>query len=112
MKLAPQPFEMIKTGKKTIELQLWNEKRRKIHVGDVIEFVNNQDSTAVLNATVLDLLVFDSFETMYKNLPLLQCGYTEENVATASPNDMNIYYSTEQQSVHGVVGIKIALKQI
>lgn len=108
MNLAPQPFEMIKSGQKTIELRLWDEKRRKICVGDVIEFVNTQDSTAVLHATVLDLFVFDSFETLYENLPLIECGYTAENIAAASPNDMDVYYSKEQQLAHGVVGIKIA----
>lgn len=92
-------------------MRLWDEKRKKISVGDVIEFVNTQDATAVLHTTVLDLFVFDSFQTLYENLPLLECGYTEENVATASPTDMDVYYSKEQQSLHGVVGIKICLNK-
>ena len=30
MNLAPSPFEMIKSGEKTIELRLYDEKRRAV----------------------------------------------------------------------------------
>ena len=33
MRLDPAPFRMIKRGEKTIELRLYDEKRRKIAVG-------------------------------------------------------------------------------
>ena len=41
MKLQPGPFEAIKNGTKTIEMRLWDEKRKHITVGDTIEFVND-----------------------------------------------------------------------
>ena len=34
--LNPEPFEMIRSGKKTIELRLNDEKRKTISVGDTI----------------------------------------------------------------------------
>ena len=40
MKLNPYPFEMIKSGQKTIELRLLDEKRQLIKVGDTIVFTN------------------------------------------------------------------------
>lgn len=40
MKLHSTPFEMIKSGKKTFELRLYDEKRQKIKVGDEIIFTN------------------------------------------------------------------------
>lgn len=110
MKLAPNPFEMIKIGAKTIELRLYDEKRRKIRVGDLIEFVSTENARDVICVKVTDIFVFDSFETLYKSLPLSACGYTTENVANASPDDMNVYYSKEEQSKCGVVGIKIELQ--
>lgn len=109
MKLAPEPFEMIKSGAKTIELHLYDEKRRKIHVGDVVEFVHRENADNVIRAKVTDIFVFDSFQTLYQSLPLLQCGYTCENIVNASPDDMDVYYSKEEQARCGVVGIKIAL---
>ena len=108
MQLQPSPFEMIKDGTKTIELRLFDEKRRKIRIGDIIVFTNTE-TREVLSVRVLELLVFDSFETLYSRLPLLECGYTKEDVDTASPDDMNIYYPKETQQQYGVVGIRIAL---
>ena len=37
MKLNPSPFEMIRSGRKTIELRLYDEKRRSIEKGEVKE---------------------------------------------------------------------------
>ena len=108
MQLQPAPFEMIRNGTKTIELRLFDEKRKKIRTGDTILFTNTE-SREILKVRVLELCVFDSFETLYSRLPLLECGYTEEDVDTASPDDMNAYYSREMQQKYGVVGIRVAL---
>ena len=108
MQLQPSPFEMIKDGTKTIELRLFDEKRRKIQIGDTISFTNTE-TREVLSVKVLELFVFDSFETLYSRLPLLDCGYTKEDVDTASPDDMNAYYPREMQQKYGVVGIRVAL---
>lgn len=45
----------------------------------------------------------------YKELSLLECGYTEADIETALPDDMNVYYSKDNQHKYGVVGIRIAL---
>lgn len=44
-----------------------------------------------------------------KELSLPECGYTEADIETASPDDMNVYYSKDNQQKYGVVGIRIAL---
>jgi hypothetical protein len=61
MQLQPEPFGMIKSGVKTIELRLFDEKRRKIRIGDEILFSNTENGET-LAVKVLDLSVFDSFE--------------------------------------------------
>ena len=109
MELSPLPFHMIKSGKKTIELRLYDEKRKKIHIGDLIKFSNRDNPAEALTVRVVNLFVFDSFETLYKELPLTECGYTEETVKTALPKDMDMYYTKEQQEKCGVIGIQIAL---
>ncbi len=109
MKLNPSPFDMIKSGEKTIELRLYDEKRRMIKIGDEIEFENTSDSTQVINAKVLNLHRFCSFDELYKSLPLLKCGYTPDDVETAKPSDMELYYSAERQKKYGVVGIELEL---
>ena len=109
MKLHSTPFEMIQSGRKTIELRLHDEKRRLISIGDEIKFVSLSDPTISLNCRVIALHKFDSFENLYDSLPLLKCGYTENDILTASPNDMDAYYSKEKQKEYGVIGIEIEL---
>lgn len=106
MKLYSSSFEMIKSGEKTIELRLFDEKRQQIKVGDKIVFTNTT-AGETLNTTVVELHRFDSFEELYKSLPLLKCGYTPEDVDKAKPSDMEQYYSVEEQRKYGVVGIEL-----
>ncbi len=109
MNLNPEPFEMIKSGQKTIELRLWDEKRSKIKVGDSIVFTNTANGETV-SAEVAALHLFESFDRLYSVLPLLKCGYTDENIDSASFTDMESYYSKEEQERFGVVGIELDLK--
>lgn len=106
MKLHSSPFAMIKSGQKTIELRLLDEKRRQIKVGDTITFTNTATGET-LTKTVTKLHCFDSFEALYRALPLLQCGYTQADIATAHYRDMEAYYSAEEQAMYGVVGIEL-----
>ena len=108
MKLDDAPFELIKSGAKTIELRLFDEKRQKIKEGDVIIFTNNSNGEQ-MRTTVKKLHRFDSFEELYQALPLLQCGYTQENIDKAHPSDMEQYYSAQEQKKYGVVGIELFL---
>ncbi|MBR6783691.1 MAG: 23S rRNA (uracil(1939)-C(5))-methyltransferase RlmD [Clostridia bacterium] len=106
MKLDHSPFEKIKSGQKTIELRLLDEKRRSIKKGDVIIFTDNSNGER-LKATVKKLHRFESFEQLYKSLPLLKCGYTAEELGSAHHSDMEKYYSAEEQKKHGVIGIEL-----
>lgn len=109
MNLTPAPMQEIRTGNKTIEVRLNDEKRKQISVGDTIKFINTEDSNDTLRVKVVDLFLFSSFAELYDNLPLLNCGYNEDNINTASPEDMEMYYSREKQNKYGVVGIEISL---
>lgn len=109
MKLQDEPFALIASGQKRFELRLYDEKRKSIRVGDEIEFVHATDNQRRLRCVVLNLHLFDTFEVLYQTLPLLLCGYTEENLASASSTDMEKYYSRDQQATYGVVGIEIQL---
>jgi len=108
MNLTPSPMKMIRDGKKTIELRLYDEKRKQISIGDIITFTNTEDKSDQLSVRVEDFFVFDSFEELYKNLPLLECGYSESDIDSASPDDMDVYYPREKQRIYGVIGIKIS----
>ena len=112
LNLNPAPFDMIKSGRKTIELRLYDERRQSIKEGDTLVFVHNEDASLTLTAKVLALHLFPDFAALYAALPLDQCGYLPEELADASPEDMNVYYSAEKQAQYGVVGIEIALMEV
>ena len=106
MHLKDSPFDKIKHGKKTIELRLYDEKRKKISVGDIIEFEKDDEK---LSARVVRLHLFSSFAQLYENLPLEKCGYSEKELEGASYTDMEQYYSPDEQKNFGVVGIEFVL---
>ena len=107
MTLWNAPFEAIQSGHKTIEMRLYDEKRKQIAVGDFIHFQNLDQPSETIMVKVLALHLFDNFASLYANLPLEKCGYTEATAKNASPSDMDVYYPKERQALYGVVGIEI-----
>ncbi len=108
MRLNSKPFEMIKSGQKDIELRLYDEKRAKIKPGDRIKFINTENGSHLL-CEVTRIHRFSSFAELYKNLPLLRCGYTNEDILNADAKDMDEYYTPDEQEKYGVVGIELNL---
>jgi len=106
MNLASLPFEQIKSGTKTIELRLYDEKRQAVSEGDTIIFTNLADNRQI-TVRVIKLHIFDTFIELYRSLPLNKCGYAEQDLDSASPDDMLTYYSKEKQERYKVVGIEI-----
>lgn len=106
MSLRPGPFGMIADGRKRYELRLLDEKRRLIQVGDTITFICTEDERTV-HVRVTALHPFEDFVQLYASLPLTECGYTEENAASADPKDMEKYYPPEKQAQYGVLAIGV-----
>nr|WP_282917696.1 ASCH domain-containing protein [Streptococcus canis] len=109
MMLTPEPFEMIASGTKTIELRLNDEKRQKVQIDDTIVFIRTDDSSQMLRTKVVALHYFDNFAQLYQTLPLDNCGYRKAELETARPEDMECYYSRDQQAQYGVVGIELSV---
>lgn len=106
MTLNPVPFDSIYNSLKKIELRLNDCKRKRIKINDTIVFQHKDDNQKTITVKVIDLHHFNSFDELYSTLPLLKCGYTQDNISAAKADDMLEYYSAEQQAVHGVVGIE------
>ena len=103
MKLQESPFERIKNGTKTVEFRLYDEKRRKIKIGDQIEFSKSPDLQETILVDVLDLYREDTFENLFKKL------FTDEDEIKKKTKSMYQYYSPDEEKQYGVVGIKISL---
>ena len=102
--LQAQPFESIKAKRKKIEMRLYDEKRQKYSVGDELLFTK-VDSEEKLLTKIKDLKRYKNFDELYKNNDKIDLGYADDE--EAKPDDMNKYYSTEQQKKYGVLGIEI-----
>lgn len=106
MNLHNDPFEKIKNGTKTVEMRLFDDKRRAISVGDVITFANVLTSEQLI-AQVTDIRAFTNFGELYNAFDKVSIGYNLHDVA--NPNDMFAYYTAEQIAKFGVVAICIKL---
>lgn len=98
------PFESIKAGTKTIEMRLFDEKRSKYQVGDILSF-ENRTTGEVLFTRIIDLHRFNNFDVLYQQFDKISLGYNSNE--SADPKDMEQYYSLEEQQKYGVVGIEI-----
>lgn len=106
MRLQHAPFLLIKSGRKKIEMRLYDEKRSLIKQGDSIEFTDVTTEEKIL-CSVVKLHRYASFEQLYAHHEKSSIGYTEEE--EAKPQDMLAYYPKEEVEKYGVVGIEIAL---
>ena len=103
MKLNESLFERIKNGTKTIEFRLYDEKRRKIKIGDKIEFSKLPELQEIILVEVVDLYREETFEKLFKKL------YTDEEEIKRKTKAMYEIYSPEKEKQYGVIGIKISL---
>jgi len=101
MKLLESPFNDIKSGVKTVEFRLYDEKRSKIKIGDKIEFSKLPDMKDKLVVDVINLYRDNNFYDLFINL-----GYNEKDAKDKSIR-MGDIYSKEEVDKYGVLGIEI-----
>ena len=106
MNLHPEPFNLIKNREKTIEMRLFDERRKSIRVGDLIKFTNNETNEELF-VKVIELKTYKNFYELYEHYEKNLLGYKEDEYA--NPEDMHKYYSKELIEKYGVLAIKIEL---
>lgn len=104
MKLDDITFKKVKSGKRCIELRLYDMKRKAVKVNDTITFTNT-DSKDVLTITVTNIKRFKNFEELYNFYDKRMLGYLEDE--EASYKDMYRYYTDEEINKYGVVAFSI-----
>ena len=106
MKLNDYPYKQICSGNKNIELRLYDEKRRKIKVGDTITFTNTI-SNEQMTVSVKELYTYSSFFDLFSNISLVDCGFEKGTSIEYAIESMREYYTKEQEEQYGVIGIRI-----
>ena len=106
MSLQPKYFDFIKDGTKRIELRLYDEKRRSIQLGDIIELAKSDDEK--FKAEVIGLLRYNSFADLFEDFDisiLADSSMTKQELLEA----LGEFYTEEKQAEFGVIGIRIEL---
>jgi ASC-1-like (ASCH) protein len=106
LQLATTPFNAITSGQKVIESRLYDEKRQLIQIGDTIEFTNREAPDQKVLVRVIGLLRYETFHDLFShNNPEKFGGESVEWLE----NQINEFYSIEEQKLNGVVGIEFEL---
>ena len=111
MKLNPKSFEKIKSGEKTIEIRLFDEKRQKLSIGDNIEFTNPADRKENIIVEVVDLLQYSKFENLIADKDMKCFGCKENYSKEKFLKGIYEIYTQEQERIYGVLGIEIKLNK-
>lgn len=107
LKLQFSPFAKIQAGTKTVEIRLYDEKRKLLAVGDEIEFSLMTDPDQKILTRITDLVPFKTFAELFNAFPPESLG-----AETAGEwEGMYTYYTKEQEQEYGVLGICIKLSQ-
>ena len=104
MKVQTKYYNLLKSGTKTVELRLWDEKRQLIKVGDEITFSDLSNPSDTFVARVLALHRAESFDALCDIVPVAQAGFsTKEELI----DGLQEFYTPKAQKQYGVVGIEV-----
>ena len=109
MSLAPKWFALFKSGKKNVEVRLFDEKRQGINVGDLLEMVNAQTNESV-TARVRALYRFGSFIELGQSALVNACGFegmTPDEIEAL----MRGFYSEADEKRYGVLAIETEVEK-
>lgn len=106
MKLQAYSFDKIRGGEKTIEVRLYDEKRKEIKLGDKIEFKREPEQHETVNTEVVGLLNYKSFEDLVADFPANNFGYSDKTELLSA---IYGFYKKEDAEKYSVLGIRIKL---
>lgn len=106
MKLQPEPFNRIADGSKIIESRLYDEKRRRLKLGDTIVFLKYPDLKEAVQAEVVGLLLYPTFDRLMSDYPAAAFGGRSKD---ALLDEVRQFYSPEDERQCGVLGIRLRL---
>lgn len=106
MGLYEKPFNAVKAGRKTVEVRLNDAKRRKIQIGDTIEFTLVPDKNQTLTVKVINLRQFSSFKEMYESIPASAFDTKHLTVEEMVEQTYDIY-TPEREREWGTLAISV-----
>lgn len=108
MKLQDKYYYYMLNGTKRIEIRLYDEKRKKINLGDTIIFHKLSNLEETFKARVIGLIRYNCFDNLLKDFDislLADKSISKEELINA----LESFYSKEEQDKYGLLGIRIEI---
>lgn len=104
MSVRHKYFELIKSGHKDIELRAYDEKRKKVKIGDKFQLLDAENPNQYIICEVLNMHVAPDFESLFKKLDIKRSGFQtmDELIDVVTK-----FVSREELQREQVVGIEI-----
>lgn len=68
-------FEMIKSGQKDIELRAYDNKRKKMNIGDKFLLFDAENTTEYILCEILDMHIAPDFESLFQKVDIKRSGF-------------------------------------
>ena len=104
MSVRHKYFDMIKSGSKDIELRAYDEKRRKVKIGDRFQLFDAENPNEYIICEVLDMHVAPDFGTLFDRIDIKRAGFNNLNELM---DVITKFVSAEELAREQVVGIEI-----
>lgn len=104
MSVRHKYFELIKSGKKDIELRAYDEKRRRVKIGDKFLLSDAENPNEHIICEVLNMHVAPDFESLFKRIDIKRSGF---NSLDELMNVITKFVSQAELTREQVVGIEI-----
>lgn len=108
MKIQAKYYDYITNGTRRIEIRLFDEKRQKNKINDIITFIKEPELNESFDAKVIGLLRYNGFDDMFNNFDI--SILSDKNMTKKQLIDvLEQFYTKEKQEKYGVLGIRIKL---
>lgn len=108
MKLTEEPFRAIQSGEKTVEIRLYDPKRRKLKHGDTIEFTKLPSEDEKLTVKVIKLCTYPTFREMFEDITAEKFGIVDNHIEKRVES-IHTLYSPAREQEWGSLAIEIEL---
>lgn len=104
MSVRHKYFELIKSGAKDIELRAYDEKRKKMKIGDKFLLYDAENPDQSIICEILNMHVAPDFESLFKKIDIKRSGFKD---MTELMDTITKFVSREELTREQVVGIEI-----
>ena len=104
MSVRHEYFELIKSGQKDIELRAYDNKRKRIKIGDKFLLFDAENTNSYIVCEVLDMHVAPNFESLFNKVDIKRSGF---NNLDELMNIITKFVSREELAREQIVGMEI-----